>query len=132
MAFEVTHCGRLLGPGDEELGDKEQREDSQMPPGGRRDALAHLLDASLRQPPACQHIVDTAVVTGRQASCARHEYGELVIVGARTEGQHHVRADRLHNPHSAREMHALSYTACNQKTLPGHHHFSSYIKKKKN
>ena len=48
MAAEVTHCGCLLGPGDEELGDKEKREDSQVLPGDRRDALAHLFDASLR------------------------------------------------------------------------------------
>jgi len=93
----------LLGPGDDELGDKDQREDSQTPPGGRRDALAHLLDASMRQPPVFQHVVDTAVVSVRQASCARHEYGEFVVVGARAEGQHHVRANSLHDPYSAGE-----------------------------
>jgi len=88
-----------------------------MPPGGPRDALAQLLDESLRQPPVFQHAFDTAVVTGRHTSCARHDYGELVAYGARAEGQHHVRADRLHDSDCAIELHALRQTACNQTTL---------------
>ena len=93
----------LLGPGDE-LGDEEQREGCQTTPGGRRGALAHHLDVPLDQPPTFQHVVDAAEVAGRQTSCAGHEHRELVVVGARAEGEDDVRADRLHDLHSAGEL----------------------------